>query len=88
MSWAKRDWTDVRPGDYIQDGHGRPWLVKLRGTLGEVRLEGPDNVQAIVQKAEASGPVWIWDAAMETGVGVLARHLGARVVGDTAERKD
>lgn len=60
---VEREWSDVRPGDWVYDAAGTPWLMKLRDQLGNVRLERQDGTQQIL--ARPSGRTRIWDGSPE-----------------------
>ena len=84
--WAEREWSDVRPGDYVQSLDGRIWYVTERNALGEVML-ADQALHGVVNAGKQSGKVWVWDAAMEAAVTTIAGHLGGQVLADTTRRK-
>ena len=83
--WAEREWSDIRPGDYVQGADGRTYQVAQRDALGEIELR--DNHQGVIKIGRQAGKVWVWDAAMESAVTTIANHLGGTVVADTTVRK-
>lgn len=78
----ERDWTWVRPGDFVYDQNGQAWQFVGRDGLGSVTLAGVDGRQVSIGKQ--SGPVKVWDPRPESPqVEAFAATLGARILHDS-----
>lgn len=80
-TFVERDWTQVRPGDYVQDKQGNNWRVDGRTTFGEVIVSSPTTVQTNIGRQ--SGPVRWWDSSpFAEDVEAFRQALGATVIFD------
>jgi hypothetical protein len=76
-----RQWSDIRPGDFVQDEAGKTWKVEKRGILGEIHLIDQESVR--VELGRMSGPVAFWDLSPEAEpLEGFRMALGARIVYD------
>ena len=83
--WASRDWTDVRPGDYVQEPTGVIYHFQGRDALGNVTLTTRDGRP--VNIGRPGGAVWVWDGPMEQAVQTIIEHLGGRIIADSTVRR-
>lgn len=79
--WIERDWTSVRPNDFVMAKDGTTWKVIDRLIMGQVVLLGSEGQQTAIEKP--SGPVWWWDPDPNAeNVQAFIATLGATVVYD------
>lgn len=78
---VERQWSDIRPGDYVLDKAGKTWQVEKRGMLGEIHLIDQAGVR--VDIGRKSGPVGYWDTSMDAqNLEGFRLALNARIVYD------
>lgn len=76
-----RQWSDVRPGDFVTDLNGKTWKVEKRGILGEIHLVDEAGLQ--VDIGRKSGPVRLWDLSHDAeNLEGFRLALGARILYD------
>lgn len=78
---VNRQWSDIRPGDFVSDKAGKTWQVEKRGILGEIHLIDGDGRR--VDIGRRSGPVGFWDQSPDAeNLEGFRLALGARVLYD------
>ena len=81
-AWVTREWSSIRPGDFVRDPAGAPWQVQSRGVLGDITVAGPAS-GTTANIGKQSGPVTMWDGSPEAlALEDFRAALGAKILYD------
>lgn len=80
-AFVRRQWSDMRPGDFVRDTTGRVWRLFERTALGDVTLE--NEAHKMITLPRQSGPVEWWDGDPNAdGVEAFREATGGRIIFD------
>lgn len=77
-----RQWSDMRPGDFVYDLQGKPHMLVTRNPLGEIILRNPNGAE--VNIGRQSGVVHWWDPSPEAEtIEGFRQMMGATIIRDS-----
>ena len=81
-AWVQREWSSIRPGDFVLDPQGTAFRIHKRDILGDIWVE-PNDGSRPFPIGKQSGSVTVWDGSLEAeNLEAFCATLGAKVIYD------